>query len=752
MEIHSNRIEELKKLYLLGWLILWTSAVNAQISHGGEPLPLSTLRNSEDIPFVEMPSFDIAEEIRLDSLMESDLRNGFRFAYKFITDLKRSNSGISFILPDGTKVWRVGIYSPGALSLNLLFNEYELPEGARVFLYDEQQQHILGAFTHQNNSERAILPVAPITGDRIIVEYQEPAQAEFPGRLTIGEVNHAYRSLKGKEPQEGYTNIDGIPALSCYADTSSQIQTWGRSVVLMIINGTTACTGTLLNNTAQDGKPYLLTASHCLNKNFSIQNPDYEEIAGNIICFYNYNSPLCDPILRGTEELSTASAHSRAVYEFTDMALLELEEMPPIYYQPYLAGWNIGNKGNSPYYCIQHPEYSTKRISIYNGELTSYSMIDAAMVFCPNGHWLVKEWNIGYTASGSSGSPLFDQTGKVVGALSGGQSSKSSPRNDYFYSIQKSWDLSSNKDSQLKYWLDPRSSSATECEGLDPYASAPCFRLSNVQESGKKEAIEVTKRNGEPLFGNNSSGNSEYAEAYTIAGPALLYGVYIVTPPCEANEIPEVEITVYEGETAPYTLLYKETFKPAYQNQTSEGTFIETSKDLNRSQESFITFDAPIPVKNKFYVGYRIKQISEGAYFSAYNLPSGTVSGNTAWVLTENEWIPANQYTPIGFNTSLFIDPVINYTSVTANEKITSSIPIRIFQSHDRQWLHILLDEGLQKIDKGGYQIFSTNGQLVKSGSLSIGNNPISLAELPPGLFIVRTTTGKYQESRKIIH
>ena len=54
----------------------------------------------------------------------------------------------------------------------------------------------------------------------------------------------------------------------------------GQSVVLLIIDGSVGCTGTLINNTDNDGKPYLLTASHCLNKQFTMKNPDYEKIAG----------------------------------------------------------------------------------------------------------------------------------------------------------------------------------------------------------------------------------------------------------------------------------------------------------------------------------------------------------------------------------------------------------------------------------------------------------------------------------------
>lgn len=729
-------------------LALVVPGISAQVSHGGEPLPLSALRSSDDIPFIEMPGFDVEEELRLDSLEGSCLRGGFRFAYKFITDIRRGNSGTSFILPDGTRVWRVGIYSPGALSINVLFSEYELPKGAQLFLYDENQQHILGAFTHQNNSELEVLPVAPVRGDRLIIEYQEPSGAEFPGRLAIGEVNHAYRSLSGQEPREGVTSIDGIPALCCYADSSSQTQTLGQSVVLMIINGTTACTGTLLNNTALDGKPYLLTASHCLNNSFSLENPDYEEIAGSIVCFYNYNSPLCDPILRGTEELSTASAHSCAVCEFTDMALLELLELPPVYYQPYLAGWNAGGKGNAPYQCIQHPQYSTKRISISENELTAYSLSDVMISFYPQAHWLVDEWSVGYTADGSSGAPLFDKTGKVVGALSGGQSTQGSPYNDYFYSLQKSWNLLDDEDQQLECWLSPNGSD-TSCEGMDPYASTPCVRLSNVQDSGKKSSIEMAEENSEPVFGNNSSGVAEYAEAYTITGSTQLYGVYIVTPSCGTTS-PDVEITVYDGDDTPSTLLYTETFKPVYLSYSSDESFVETAKDLNRAQESFVVFSSPVTVSEKFYVGYRITQSSDDGYFAAYNLPKGSVSGNTAWILNGNEWQPANEYSKAGYSTSLFVDPVVNYQRTTSTEEVSIDNDIQIFQSRDRQWLYIRLNQETTS-GNGIYRIYSANGKLVKNGTLEGQQTSVSLDDLSSGIYIAQISAGNILSNQKII-
>lgn len=458
-----------KHLIIYFGLCLFLSvSVKAQISHGGRPLPLTATKSLAEEMFITMPPFDLAEQLRIDSLEATDLRSGFRFAYKFMTDYTPENSGIRFTLPDGTKVWRLGIRSEDALSINIMFSEYHLPEGARVFLYNSDQSEVLGSFNHLNNSERGILPVAPVQGNELIVEYQEPAEVAFPGKLAIGEVNHGYRNLRISEPQPDFTAFKCMPAVACYQDSTNRYDAVERSVVLMIINGTTGCTGTLVNNTANDGKPYLLTASHCLNNQFSIKNPDYEEVAGNVVCYFNYNSPQCSPVEPGRTDQTVASAHFRAVNELTDMALLELQDTPPADYRAYYAGWNAQDAGTAPYACIHHPGGSLKRLNLVEGDVELKTYKISVTDFNENSHWRVARWATGCTAGGSSGSPLLDGNNRVIGGLTGGASSCGNPVEDYFFSIQKSWSMPEDSSKQLKYWLDPVGVEAPVCAGMDP--------------------------------------------------------------------------------------------------------------------------------------------------------------------------------------------------------------------------------------------------------------------------------------------
>ena len=125
------------------------------------------------------------------------------------------------------------------------------------------------------------------------------------------------------------------------------------------------------------------------------------------------------------------------------------------------------------------------------------------------------------------------------------------------------------------------------------------------------------------------------------------------------------------------------------------------------------------------------------------------MSGNTAWVRDGGRWLQANEYAAIGFNTALFIDPVVNYEGITANESLPSPELVRIVQSRDRQWLYIH-PVAADLEGNARYQIFSAGGQLVKSGRID-GITSVPLAELAPGIYLVRVNSKTTQATRKIV-
>lgn len=722
--------------------------LGAQVSHGGSPLPFGQFRSGTAFSFEEMPAFDLQEQLCLDSMEYDGLRASNRFAYKFMTDFTPDNSGEWFTLADGTRVWRLGIRSEGAVSLNLLFSEYELPEGAQLFLYNPSQSQVRGAFTHQNNSEKHLLPVSPIYGDEVIIEYQEPAHVPFHARLRIGEINHAYRDfMRSAEPRSEPLYGSCIPPLICSVPEGNLYKDIGQSVVLLIINGQYFCTGTLLNNINQDGKPYLLTASHCLNEDFTLRNPDYEEIAGTVISFFNYNSPTCSSPMRGTEEMSLASAYARAVNEDMDLALLELMEVPPVYYRPYYAGWSAeASSDDTSYVSIQHPMGSTKRFSLAEKVEVGTFTADIKS-FTKNGFWHIPEWQLGCTAIGSSGSPLFDADYRVIGALTGGSSYCNAPYNDFCYRVYSAWQPSDDVDRQLQYWLSPDNPNVKTCDGMNPYAGAAAVRLSHVVENNKQDHIETAQlTENSYLFGLNETGTTEYAERYSLLSPAELYGCYLVTPAYSGRTAPQVEVRVYGGDDKPETLLAQKEFRPVYRVWEGDEA-VDQTKPLYRSQEHFIAFDEPVRVQGNLFISYKIKGENDDR-FCVYNVSKGELSGNTAWLNDpEKGWMEISQCVDDGFRTALYIDPVLSYTDdITANEAVVVPQAVRIVVESATHTLHL----GLESALSATFQLYDTAGRLVDSRRLNCAQSACSYPTLPSGFYVARVVCQGREYTRKI--
>jgi hypothetical protein len=90
-------------------------------------------------------------------------------------------------------------------------------------------------------------------------------------------------------------------------------------------------------------------------------------------------------------------------------------------------------------------------------------------------------WEIGTTESGSSGSPLFDENGRIIGQLYAGQSACIGQSNNHDYDIYGrfgvSWDAGTTPETRLLDWLDPINSGHTNIETLQNLLNTPDFEL-----------------------------------------------------------------------------------------------------------------------------------------------------------------------------------------------------------------------------------------------------------------------------------
>lgn len=442
-------------LFLPFVLFFFSAPLNGQISYGGRPLSREQL-NIEEIPVVKMPQFDI-NELRKKALGEPGPKNlkSLDFAKSFDVGLTPENSGKWTTLEDGTRVWRVMVTSRGAYSLNLIFDRYLLLPGSTVFLYNSDMSQILGGFNHLNNQSSGSLAISPVRGDTLVLELQVPPGKTNWGELSIGTISHDYLGVFDHKDQQfglsGECNID----INCPEGNLRQMEK--NSVVRLIVDGSRLCSGVLLNNTEEEQTPYMLTANHCIENG---------ENATNTVAFFHYESPSCNGP-DGTTENTLSGSTLRASSDSIDFSLVELNDIPPVEYRPYYAGWSRKDEAADSSVCIHHPMGDVKKISI---DHDPPSIATFSSGYLHRGSWLVEKWDIGTTEGGSSGSPLFDQNNRVVGTLIGGDAYCGYSVNDYYARFDKAWDTYPEKERQLKAWLDPGERDYSEIDGMNPHS------------------------------------------------------------------------------------------------------------------------------------------------------------------------------------------------------------------------------------------------------------------------------------------
>ena len=193
--------------------------------------------------------------------IQSSEMKPYRFAKTIDVELNMDNSGSWTTLDDGSLAWQLKIISSGAYSLNLIYDIYNIPPGAEFFLYSEQNETILGAFTDFNHKPYGGFSTAPTKGDSVILEYNEPVNATFAGQISIASVAHDYKNIFFKNSNRGYGDSG-----SCNNNANCSVgDDWQDEIssVAMILTsgGSRLCTGSLINNTEQDLRPLFLTAT-----------------------------------------------------------------------------------------------------------------------------------------------------------------------------------------------------------------------------------------------------------------------------------------------------------------------------------------------------------------------------------------------------------------------------------------------------------------------------------------------------------
>jgi lysyl endopeptidase len=378
-------------------------------------------------------------EIDFDKVLREDKEKGKR-THRYAVDYQ-----VNYGVEDGVwneneefSIWMIAFESKKASSMQVMFENLKLHKTAEMYIYSDESNIIQGPITSE------VITNGVFTSDiieksrkiqiAIICEKQYKSISLNISRIAQGIANSGLRSSGWNAA--GDCNFD----VNCAIGSAWTLQS--DATGLIAINMSQSCSGVLVNNECQDFTPNFLTAFHCLEDDVNIN-------MANWVFRFNYQSgsPTCPENTVGTQPSSTTwitrtGATFRTSIAAVDIALLQLNGgrigLNPIESNVALAGWDRSSTAPTFAFGIHHPSGDAKKISFSNGPTTITGLTNLPGTAC----WRINITGSGAFEGGSSGSPMFNQDGRIVGILNSGTANwcSADPRFGNFGRFNLAWD------------------------------------------------------------------------------------------------------------------------------------------------------------------------------------------------------------------------------------------------------------------------------------------------------------------------
>ncbi len=364
-------------------------------------------------------------------------------------------------LSDGSLVSALSVTSPGASALRVAVYA-SLGSGAelRFFSLADSAQHFEPLTEQDFASQANELPVDPptqydftpqtgelltadessvqdlpvwspvIDGETVGIEITLPSSAALSTfSLSVDQVSHIPQSISRsiREPYYEPQHLSGIGRAECsHVDvqcrdvdseatmTAKMIYTKGSNSFL--------CTGVLMHDLDDSSFiPYFLTAYHCIATQAAAQT---------LVTYWDFERASCGGPAPTTVTQLTGGADLLISHPESDSSLLRLRRDPPSGPNGrWYAGWTAATLNHpTSVYGVHHPAGDIKKYSA--GTTARHIKIllsDEEGGYLQEVEGVDVRWSQGTIQSGSSGSGLFDTSGRLRGVLSGSPPNETCP-------------------------------------------------------------------------------------------------------------------------------------------------------------------------------------------------------------------------------------------------------------------------------------------------------------------------------------
>lgn len=457
----------------------------------------------KDVPTYFIPAPNM-EQIRIEDKINDKQGKLYRMGIATYINVTTENQGVWTTLPTGERMWQLVVKNPDAEALSFIFNTFKLSNESIFYVQTLEGKQVSETVTKADELESLQQHIALCFGDELVLTLIDQAD-EPTSEVTLDRVIYNYRSTGNPNAQKINESESCEVNINCPEGNDHYDERKGVCRIYVVnADGAGYCSGSLVNNLANNCKPYVLTALHC--------GPSVNTTAANMQLwksYFLYEAPTCtNPTSAGTlathfvtgaVRIADSNDNDGQNISKSDFLLIQIGTLSnetttigKLYsYNAYWNGWDANNTASTGGVSIHHPAGDIKKISTYTSTLTSTTYGGT-----PNTHWRVI-WastvtDHGVTEGGSSGSPIFndnDGNSRIVGTLSGGSSYCNAPTSpDLYGKLSYHWTSNGSANNQrLKPWLDPNNTGVLVQDG----ASNPCNYVGINEEKKINSSVKL---------------------------------------------------------------------------------------------------------------------------------------------------------------------------------------------------------------------------------------------------------------------